>query len=51
MLQIDDARIIFRNFEGREDKYDRKGDRNFALVIPNQEIADQLMEEIGRAHV
>ena len=44
MLQIVDARIIFRNFEGREDKYNRKGDRNFALVIPNQEIADALMD-------
>ena len=44
MLQIDDARIVFRNFEGREDKYNRKGNRNFALVIPNQEIADALMD-------
>ena len=45
ILQIDDARIIFRNFEGREDKYNRKGDRNFALVIPNQEI-----DRLGRKY-
>ena len=45
ILQIDDARIIFRNFEGRGDKYNREGDRNFALVIPTQEMADELMAE------
>ena len=45
ILQIDAARIIFRNFEGREDKYNRKVNRNFALVIPNQEIADALMDD------
>lgn len=45
VLQIDDARIIWRNFEGRGDKYNKEGDRNFNLVIPNQEIADMLMND------
>lgn len=45
ILQIDDARIIFKNFEGREDTYNRAGDRNFALVIPTEEQADMLKEE------
>ena len=44
-LQIDDARITFRNFEGRGDTYNRAGDRNFSLIIPNQEIADALMND------
>lgn len=43
ILQINDARIIFRNFEGRGDKFNREGDRNFSLVIPTEEIKDALM--------
>ena len=45
ILRIDDARIIFRNFSGRPDRYNREGDRNFARVIPDMEMADALMNE------
>lgn len=43
-LEIDGARITYRNFEGRGDKFNRDGDRNFVIVIPNQELADELIE-------
>lgn len=43
ILQIDDARIIYRNFRGEGGKFNREGDRNFAVVIPKQELADELL--------
>lgn len=42
---MENARLIFRNFEGREEKYNRKGDRNFGLIIEDPEVAQQLVED------
>lgn len=47
ILQIDniDGRdIIFKNFEGRGDKFNREGDRNFSLRIHERESADALAD-------
>lgn len=45
ILEIEDARIIYRNFTGEGTKFNREGDRNFAVVIPDGDIKDALVEE------
>jgi hypothetical protein len=41
-LQIEKARVIFRNFSGRETEYNRAGQKNFSVVIDDPEIAKEL---------
>ena len=44
ILMIDEAQIKYKNFAGRASDYNREGDRNFALIIPTQDMADELIE-------
>jgi hypothetical protein len=32
-FMVEDARLVFRNFSGKEGQYNREGDRNFAVIL------------------
>lgn len=62
ILQIDDVRICFRNFRGEGGRFNKEGDRNFAVIIAGgvvddgntlrevnaQEMAEVLMNDINK---
>lgn len=37
-IQLDGVKLIYRNFEGRGDQYNREGDRNFCVMIPDRAL-------------
>jgi hypothetical protein len=43
-VSLENVRIGFRNFEGREGQYNKKGERSFAVFLP-KDIADDLAEQ------
>lgn len=45
VIQVDNARITYRNFSGEGTKFNREGDRNFALIIDDEDIANALEKE------
>ena len=46
-MEINDALIIWKNFTGRGDRFNREGDRNFHLVIPDQETCELLKNDVN----
>lgn len=43
-VMIEDARLIFKNFEGKESQYNSAGDRNFCVLL-DAELAAQLAND------
>lgn len=43
-VTVENARLVFRNFAGKEGQYNREGDRNFAVILDNQ-VAEQLLAD------
>ena len=41
-LNIENAHIMFKNFSGKGDQFNRAGDRNFCVRIDDPEFAKQL---------
>ena len=45
VLSIKNAHIMFRNFTGREGKYNKAGIRSFSVSIDDVDLAEKLAEE------
>ena len=43
-FKIEDATIVFRNFAGKEGQYNREGDRNFCVILP-EDVATQMLAD------
>lgn len=41
---MEGVRIIFRNFEGKEGPYNKKGDKNFGVILP-EDVAEQMLAD------
>jgi hypothetical protein len=43
-FMVEDARLVFRNFSGKEGQYNREGDRNFSVIL-DDETANLMLKD------
>ena len=48
IVEMDNVHLCFRNFRGLGDKYNKEGDRNFAIIIPDMDIAEALQNDTNK---
>jgi len=41
---MEGVRLVFRNFTGKEGQYNREGDRNFGVILPN-DVAEAMLAD------
>lgn len=41
---LEDVRLLFRNFGGKEGQYNRAGDRNFNVILPDEMAEDMIKD-------
>lgn len=46
-VEFEDAKIIWRNFEGKAGEFNDEGEREFHIVIPDMEMAQQLIDDVN----
>lgn len=51
LVEINGARITYKNFEGRGDKFNAEGKRNFTVIIPNEDLAEMLRNDKNAAGI
>lgn len=44
-LIIEEAKIIFKNFSGKETQFNRAGNRNFCVIIEDEKMASTLSDD------
>ena len=44
-IEFENASLMFNNFSGRASQYNRQGDRNFCVIIPNEQLANELIAD------
>lgn len=44
-ILLEDHRIIFKNFAGKEGQFNREGDRNFCVVLEDDKLVKQLEKD------
>lgn len=45
VVNIENAKIFWKNFSGKESRYNRKGDRNFEVEIPDETVAQEMLND------
>jgi hypothetical protein len=44
-IMMENVRIVFRNFAGKEGQYNREGDRNFAVILEDPKLVKALEKD------